>query len=90
MVDYFYIEFELNKKIKFYVEDIMDLKIKVDIEELMQKLQNMLDDEFVTVELTINSGDYYDDFTLGLKALDISQEEDVEYGELSCVTDYFM
>ena len=67
----------------------METKIKVDIEELIQRLQNMLDDEFVTVELTINTENYYDDYTLGLKAIDISQEENVEYGELGCVSDYF-
>ena len=67
----------------------METKIKVDIEELMQRLQDMLDDDYVTVELTINTENYYDDYTLSLKALDISQEEDVEYGQIGCVPDYF-
>lgn len=63
--------------------------IKVDIEELMDKLKEMLEDEFVTAELTINTSNYYEDYTLGLKAIDISEEENADYGELNCITDDF-
>lgn len=67
----------------------METTIKVDIEELMDKLKEMLQDEFVTVELTINTSNYYDDYTLGLKAINISEEEDADYGELACISDDF-
>lgn len=67
----------------------MDPKIKVDIEELMDRLKQMLEDEFVTVEITINTANYYDDYTLGLKAIDISQEENADYGEIPCISDDF-
>jgi hypothetical protein len=67
----------------------MDPKIKVDIEELIERLNQMLEDEYATVELTINTANYYDDYTLSLKALDISQEENTDYGEIACVADYF-
>lgn len=65
------------------------ISIKIDIEELMDKLKEMSEDEFVTVELTINASNYYDDYTLGLKAINISEEEDADYGELNCISDDF-
>lgn len=65
------------------------ISIKIDIEELMDKLKEMSEDEFVTVELTINTSNYYDDYTLGLKAINISEEEDADYGELNCISDDF-
>lgn len=67
----------------------MEPKIRVDIEELVDKLKEMLQDGFVTVELTVNMSNYYDDYTLGMKAIDISEEENGDYGELTCISDDF-
>ncbi len=67
----------------------MDPKIKVDIEELLDILKSMADEEYSTVELQINSTDYFDDYTLSLKAIDISSGEDIDYGVLRCIPDDF-
>lgn len=67
----------------------MDPHIRVDIEELMEKLKEMQEDDFTTVELTINTSNYYDDFTLALRAVDISDNNNVEYGEIMNISDEF-
>lgn len=64
------------------------VSIKVDIDELIDRLEQMRNDEFVTVELTINTENYYEDYSLRLKALDISQEEDADYGEIGAITEF--
>ena len=66
----------------------MECKIKVDIEDLADKLNDMLKDEFATVELTLELDGYYGDSSLKLKAIDISQEEDADYGEIPGIPDY--
>lgn len=65
------------------------VSIKVDIEELMEKLKEMLEDDYATVEIDINISDYYDDYSLGLKAVNIADGEDTDYGELNCISDEF-
>lgn len=63
--------------------------IRVDIEEVISKLQEMITDGFVTAELTINESEYFAESTLSLKAVDISQEDNEEYGEVRCISDDF-
>lgn len=65
-------------------------KIKVDIEDLLDKLNSMLDDEFSVVELVIDSDGFYDESILKLKAIDISEDEDADYGEVQGISDEFI
>lgn len=68
----------------------MDAHIRVDIEDLMEKLKEMLEDNFSVVELTVIAGNYFDEYSLGLKAVDISEDDDnADYGELNCISDDF-
>lgn len=67
----------------------MGAKIQVDIAELMEKLNEMLEDEYATVELKITESEYFSDSFVELKAIDISEEENCSYGELRCVADVF-
>lgn len=67
----------------------MDTKIRVDIEELLESLIGMRDEGYSTVELVINTSNYYDDYTLDLKAIDISSEENIDYGTIGCIPEDF-
>ena len=65
----------------------MDSKITIEIEELIDRLNQMKEDGFVTAELTIVDTDYIDDTTLALRAIDISQSGNIDYGELQSISD---
>lgn len=67
----------------------MDPKIKVDIEELIERLSQMVEDGFVTAELTLITSNYIDDTSLKLSAVDISQEDNIDYGEIRSISDEF-
>lgn len=64
-------------------------KIKVDIEELIEILSAVKEDEFATVELCINTGDYTSDYTLSVKAIGLEEEDGIDYGELYCIPEEF-
>lgn len=68
----------------------MDPKIRVDIEELIERLNQMLEDGFATAEISIVSSNYIDDTTLSLSAVDISQDNNVEYGEVCGISEEFI
>lgn len=61
--------------------------IRVDIEELIQKLQDMKCDGYVTVEISIDAGDYPGDCQMELSAVDIESNDLVEYGSIEARTD---
>lgn len=62
--------------------------IRVDIDDLLERLKDMSDNEFSIVELVIDDN-YYGGSSLKLKAIDISEEEDTDYGEIGDVSDEF-
>lgn len=67
----------------------MDTTIKVDIEELMEKLTAMLEEGFTAARLSIITSNYLDDFELKVGAVDLSEDESVEYGTIQCIPDEF-
>lgn len=58
-------------------------KIRVDIEELSAKLEDMLADDFVTVELDIDTVRASE---LRLTAIGIDEDERVNYGEVEATS----
>lgn len=67
----------------------MDTIIKVDIEELMDRLTAMMDEGFTVAQLSIITSNYLNDFELNVGAVDLSEDEIVEYGSISCIPDEF-
>lgn len=55
-------------------------KIIVDIDELMDKLEAMIEDDYETVELSINEDGY--DSELELLAVSLENEEPISYGTI--------
>ena len=58
------------------------LRIRVNIEEAIERLQNMIDDEFVTAELTFVGGRFEEDCMIKLSAVDSIDDNTIEYCEI--------
>ena len=58
------------------------LSVRVNIEEVIQRLQEMLDDEYITVEFEFIGGMYEEDSVIKLSAVDVIDNDKVEYGTL--------
>ena len=56
------------------------VSIRLDIDDVLEKLEAMKEDDFVTVELTIDSDGYSTE--IELCALGIDEEENISYGRL--------
>lgn len=63
--------------------------IRVDIDDLVNRLNDMLNDDYSIVELVIEEDEYYSNSVLSIKAIDISNDDNVDYGELSDISDEF-
>lgn len=60
-------------------------KIKVDIDELIGRLEEMKEDDYVTVELEIINDDY--DAELQVSAVSFESPEPVDYGSITETSD---
>lgn len=60
-------------------------KIKVDIDELMERLTEMKEDDYITVELEIISDRY--DSELQLNAVSFESDNPVDYGSIAETSD---
>lgn len=60
-------------------------KIKVDIDELMERLNEMKEDDYITVELEIISDRY--DSELQLNAVSFESDNPVDYGSIAETSD---
>ena len=60
-------------------------KIKVDIDELMERLNEMKEDDYITVELEIISDRY--DSELQLNAVSFESDNPVDYGSIAEISD---
>lgn len=60
-------------------------KIKVDIDELMERLNEMKEDDYITVELEIISDSY--DSELQLNAVSFESDNPVDYGSIAETSD---
>lgn len=63
----------------------MESRIKVDIDELMDKLQDIKDDDYTTVELRIVNDEYSSELELGAYSFD--SDEPKQYGSIDEVLD---
>ena len=63
--------------------------IRVDIDDLVNRLNDMLNDDYSIVELVIEEDEYYSNSVLSIRAIDISNDDNVDYGELSDISDEF-
>lgn len=66
-----------------------DTTIKVDIEELIDKLTAMVEEGFTVAQLSIITSNYMNDFELRVGAVDLSEDENIEYGSIACIPDEF-
>ena len=62
-------------------------KIKVDIDELMETVEEIKEDDYTTVELSIDGDGYYNE--LSLAAISIEEPDPVPYGTISEVRNEF-
>lgn len=60
------------------------MKIRVDIEALIEKLEAMLEDDYVTAEIEIEDDDYLGELHVSAVSFD---SEPVSYGSLSEIED---
>lgn len=60
-------------------------KIKVDIDELIERLNEMKEDDYITVELEIISDSY--DSELQLNAVSFESDNPVDYGSIAETSD---
>lgn len=60
-------------------------KIKVDIDELIERLNEMKEDDYITVELEIISDRY--DSELQLNAVSFESDNPVDYGSIAETSD---
>lgn len=56
------------------------VSIRLDIDDVLEKLEAMKEDDFVTVELTIDSDGYNTEIILC--AVGIEEDENISYGRL--------
>ncbi|MBO5389575.1 MAG: hypothetical protein J6A59_15885 [Lachnospiraceae bacterium] len=61
--------------------------IKVDISELIDKLEAMLEDDFITAQLTIVDDDYVSE--LAVDAVGIDEDDSRSYGSITETTSDF-
>lgn len=62
--------------------EVNTLSIKVSIDELLQMLQDMIESDYATVELTFEGGNYEEDSIIKLAAVDPIDNSNVDYGTL--------
>ena len=65
-----------------------NISLKLDIEELMSKLESMLEDDYVTADITIKADEY--DIEICIGAVDIEQDQVVSYSTLENLADDFL